>query len=414
MAVQNVYVGRQPILDLNQQVVAYELLFRAGENAAGMPVDGALATAHVIVTAFSELGLENVLGPSRGFINVNREILLHDAIELLPRHQVVLELDEDILGDEEVIARCRTLKQEGFRIAIDSVTTVNDRVTQLLPIADVVKVETSLIAPDELKSLVGALLKTQCLKLAQKVETKEQAEHCRQLGFDLFQGYFFARPTVMSTKRADPGKAGLLRLLTLVLSEAEVGEIEQAFKHMPELSYSLLRMVNSVAGGMSKRIGSLRQAIVVLGRKPLQRWVQLLIYTAGHERAGLGNPLMDMAATRGKTLELLALKAHASDREYADNAFMVGILSLLDALLEMPIKDIVAELKLEDEIAAALLHRSGRLGGLLRLVEAKERDDVEAVVALLEPMTGLSMGELVTADLHASTWARDVNHPAAT
>ena len=413
MSFRNVYIGRQPILDLNQQIVAYELLFRSDAETVSAASDGAFATANVIVTAFSELGLEHILGANSGYINVDREFLMNDAIELLPRSHVVLELTAGVIGDEGVLARCRTLKASGFRIAIDAVTELNARVQELLPLADVVKVETSQLDAAALCALAGELRRLPCRKLAQKVETQAQAEICRSLGFDLFQGYFFAHPHVLSTKRSNPAKVHLLRLLTLVYEDAAAADIEQELKRLPELTYSLLRMVNSVASGLTRRIDSLPQAIAILGRKPLGRWVQLLIYTAEAGGETRGSALMELAATRGRMLELLATKTSGGNREVADRGFMVGILSLLDVLLETPMSAIVADLGLADEASRALLAREGPLGGLLKLLELKESDDVEGVIAQLAQLPPLELSDLISSELHASTWARSVQQPAA-
>lgn len=315
MEIQDIYLGRQPIIDRNQRLVAFELLFRDGHNGGAKISDDLIATANVIVNAFGALGLRSVLGPQRGFVNVSADLLLSDLVSLLPKDQIVLEVLETVDVTEGIVRRCAELKQDGYQLALDDIEAIDERVRPLLPLADVIKVDLIQVAEDALPGLAAELRQWPGLKLAEKVGSREQAERCHALGFDLFQGYYFARPQVLSGKRADPSRAGLLRLLSLVMGDAEVETLEEEFKRQPHLSFQLLRMVNSVASGLSTKIGSLRHGIFVLGRTAIRRWVQLLLYTTGKNGRYDTSPLMQLAATRGKTMEILAVKR---DRKSAD------------------------------------------------------------------------------------------------
>lgn len=228
-----------------------------------------------------------------------------------------------------------------------------------------------------------------------------------ELGFELFQGYFFAKPVTLSGKRADPSRLAAMKLLGLVMSDADTSELEKVFKHDPALTYNLLRLVNSVGMGMLQRITSLAHAIAVLGRRQLQRWLQLLLYVH-HGSGGAKDPLLQLAATRGKLMELLAGELARGNRELEDHAFMVGIMSLLDVLLSMPLEQIVEQLNLAEDVRAALLERSGRLGDMLRLTEMLERNDYEAVVELLLLHPGISLARLTRAQLEALAWAGNI------
>ncbi len=407
-SLQDIFLGRQPILNREQHIVAYELLFRSDTGPEAHVADDLQASARVIVQAFSELGIASVLGDKKGFINVSADLLLSDLIELLPRDKVVIELLETIEVTDQVIERSRELKQMGFSLALDDFAG-DAQFEPLFEIVEVVKVDLPLIGPDALERSVGFLKHWPLKLLAEKVEHIEQATRCKDLGFDLFQGYYYARPMVLSGKRADTSKLPLMQLLGLVLDDADTGAIEQVFKHDPSLSYNLLRLVNSVAMGMRYKIGSLKQALVVLGRQQLQRWLQLLLFV--NEGGDLHSPLLELAATRGKLMELLAVAQARKDKDFHDRAFMTGIMSLLDTLLGMPMEEVVRQVNLAGEVENALLNRDGKLGELLLLAEKLEQNDFDAAAELRVKMQ-LKQSDLTQAQLEAMRWANALKETA--
>lgn len=410
MAVSDIFLGRQPILDRDQRIVAYELLFRTADTSSVTVTDDMQATASVIHHAFSEMGVQTVLGTQLGFINVSADMLLSDMVELLPKSQVVLELLETIIVTEAVIERCRALKLLGFALALDDFV-FDESYLPLLALVDIVKIDLLLHSREELQAVVSQLKPWPVKLLAEKVDSAEQAAYCHSLGFDLFQGYYFARPSVLSTKRADPSQLALIRLLGLVLHDADTPQIEQIFKQHPSLTYNLMRLVNSVASGVHHSIASVSQAIVVLGRKQLQRWLQLLLFTL-QVGTPYPSPLLLLAATRGKMMELLAEKQQ-HNADYCDEAFMAGILSLIDSLIDKPLADIVSELNLGDRLAAALLRREGELGALLQLVESVEHPDLSRTLSLLAQCGSLSLSDLTMAEIEAMCWANQVAETTA-
>ena len=218
---QEIFLARQPIVDRKESLFAFELLFRSGNKMAEAGVvDDTQATAQVMVNAFGEMGIAEVLGAHKGFINLDANFLYSDTVELLPRHQVVLELLETIAINDAIIARCHELKAMGFSLALDDVVKLDDDIKPLLSIVDVVKLDLMQIDPTLLPALVKKLKQYPIKLLAEKVEDREQARNCMEMGFDMFQGYYFSRPETLSGKRADPSKIVLLRILTLMLSEA--------------------------------------------------------------------------------------------------------------------------------------------------------------------------------------------------
>jgi EAL and modified HD-GYP domain-containing signal transduction protein len=402
---QQFFLARQPILDRNQSLCAFELLFRSAEKSveAGA-VSDTHATAQVMLNAFGDMGIASVLGAHKGFINLDAEFLHSDMIDLLPRNQVVIELLETIVIDDAVISRCRDLKAMGFCLALDDVLRLGDDIKPLLGVVDVIKLDLTQIAPVELPALVKEFKKYPVKLLAEKVEDREQASACMEMGFDLFQGYYFARPEMLSGKRADPSKMVLLRILTLMLSGAENDKI--AFKEHPTLSYNLLRMVNSAGNNLAVKISSLSHGLMVLGRRALQRWVQLLLYAS--KEGTTVSPLMQLAATRAKLMELIARQIRERDLDYADRAFMVGMLSLLDVLMDEPLHDIVGRMSLQEEIEAALLQRNGDLGDLLTLCGEIESGDTGAVQKRLHSRPTLNADALNGAQLEALGWANSI------
>lgn len=412
---QDIFIGRQPILDREQQIVAYELLFRNGGSNDANVHDDMSASAHVIIHAFGESsesgesGINDVIGDKKAFINVSADLLLSDMIELLPRDKVVIELLETIQVTEQIIARCQQLKTMGFTLALDDFNG-GAEFESLYDLVEIIKLDLTQIPQQDLAKHVMHLRKWPLQLLAEKVESTEQAKHCMDLGFNLFQGYYYARPVILSGKRADSSKLALLKLIDLVLADADVTEIEQVFKHDSSLSFNLLRMINSAAMGMRHKVASLRQAIVVLGQQQLHRWLQLLLFVSPGSELN-SNPLLELAATRGKLMELLAVIQAPQDKEFQERAFMVGIMSLLETMLGIAIKDIVSQINLAEEVESALLKHTGGLGKLLLLVQRMEENDLDAANALLADMH-LSQSDIMQAQLEAMRWANSLQEAA--
>jgi EAL and modified HD-GYP domain-containing signal transduction protein len=245
--------------------------------------------------------------------------------------------------------------------------------------------------------------------LAEKVDTREQADLCHKLGYELFQGYYFARPSIIKGKRLTHAEAAIMRLLGLVMADADTPEIEQVFRHNPDLSLTLLRLVNSVAVGSRTKITSLSQALVLLGRNQLQRWLQLLMYAiSSSPDAKFPSPLLVLAATRGRMMEQLAAVWTGAGAEVRERAFLTGILSLVSALLAVPLAEVLKSLPLPDEVRIALLDRSGELGDMLRLVELVEQTDVDGIAGMLDQLSFLGAATVNSAYVEAIDWANRI------
>lgn len=407
------FLARQPILNRAQQLVAFELLFRSAGAGDANVTDGVAATAAVIAHA-SQLGLEQVVGERLALINVDAVVLLSDFIRFLPNHKVILEILETVEASPEIMARVLELKQLGFKFALDDVITDSADVRKLLPLVDLVKVDIMGMAPEALARLAATLKASGKKLLAEKVETLPQFEYCLQLGFDYFQGYYFAKPVILTGKKIAPTELAIMQLLGLINSDADNGDIERSVKRDPLISLNLLRLVNTPAAGVPARIDSIGQALLVLGRRQLQRWLQILLYATPGEAAQFASPLLQLAITRGKLLELITEKLRPGQRAAADTGFTVGVMSLMDALFSMSMLEVLATVQVADEVRAALLERAGDFGLMLQLAEALENTRNDGVV-LAQALRDLNLtgAELREIQLAAFEWANELTQGAS-
>lgn len=404
-----VYLGRLPILDNKQNLVAYELLFRSDQQNVVTITDNSAASANVIIDTYGQLGIENVIGKRRGFIKVDAKLLLNDAICMLPKKHVVLEILRSVEINDEIIQRCSFLKQKGYQLALSSITHLDACLDRIMPLINVVKVNVTALSQPDLLMLIKKLRRWPVLLLAEKVENPEIARNCIALNFQMLQGFYFAKPEIISGKRIDPSKLSLLKLLLLVVKDSEVSDIENELKYQPGLSYNLLRMVNSAASGLPSTINSIKRAIMIIGRKQLQRWVQILLYAAKQRDGGSSDALMLTATVRGKLLESIAIADRPHDKNHQDRAFMVGVLSLLDTLLGMEMSELIGTLSIQKDMSEALLTRRGPLGYQLALIEAYEKGETEIVSSMLAELGFLSMEEFTRLELEAAAWANRIS-----
>ncbi|HQT47923.1 MAG TPA: EAL domain-containing protein [Acidocella sp.] len=375
------FLGRQPIMDRKRELVAYELLFRASKTNQATILDDLEASAAVIQHAFFDLGMEGALGNKQGFINLSSGMLMSEMVEALPKERVVLELLESIEVTPELVTRCEHLKRAGFRLALDDIKAADQGTTALIPYADIVKIDVQGMADGEIRALAGKLQGFGGELLAEKIENSAQCEVCYDAGFNYFQGYFFARPEILEGRTMRPSSLVLLKIFALANADAEIEELELALKHAPDVTVRLLRTANSVAVSAKRKILSVRQAVQVLGRVQLGRLVQILMFAQAGDGGVTSSPLAQIAITRGRLMENLAQLLGLSDEQ--PRAFMTGMLSLIDVLFAQPLGNIIEFLNLDDTVRLALLDRAGQLGGMLRLVEANERCDSQAVSALM-------------------------------
>lgn len=403
------FLARQPILDARGSTVAYELLFRRAQSGPANVIDDLSATASVIAHA-SELGIGNVIGNALGFLNVDAAVLDCDFVSFLPHDKVVLELLETVEITPAVVARVTELVGHGYTFALDDVVCRNDALQPLLPLIRIVKIDISGMENADIAALAHYFKQQGKILLAEKVETCEQFRQCLAIGFDYFQGYYFARPVILTGRKLAPSQIVILQLITMIGRDAETCEIEQVVKKEPLLAMNLLRLANAPAFGVATRIESLGQALAVLGRLQLQRWLQILLYAEHGKDGYFSSPLLQLATTRGKLLELVAERLAQTRACRADMAFTVGVMSLMDTLLGQPMQEILAQIAVVDEVRDALLFRKGVYGDLLKLSEYIER--IEQAGDLLLPLLqrlGLSIDELYDLEVQAFEWSNNIS-----
>ncbi len=412
LRVRDFFLARQPILDRNQELFAYELLFRNADVSAASFTSDLSATASVI-SHTAQLGIEKVVGDVRGFINVDAAVLMSDIFQFLPREKVVLEIIETVVATPEILARVAELKTEGFAFALDDVITDSDDVRKFLPLVDIVKFDLRDMPLSALLKLTPQFKQAGKKLLAEKVESFGQFKICLDLGFDYFQGYYFAKPSILSGKKLTPSQISVMELMNLVVSDADGAEIEAAIKRDVALGLNLLRLANAPAFGIRHRVDSLSQALVVLGREQLRRWLQIMLYAEPCKTGQSVAPLLLLATTRGKMLELMTQKLRPGNRNNADTAFTVGIMSLMDTLFSMPMQVILEQIAVVEEVSDALLARRGFYGDLLKLAEYLER--IEEAEPLLMPMLRklrLSSDDLYDLEVASFEWSDSVLHSA--
>lgn len=401
------FLARQPILGRNQHLVAYELLFRSADSIEANVTDDAAATAAVISHA-SQLGMEKVVGERLAFVNVDEIALMSDFVRFLPHDKVILEILETVKATPDVIARVTELKEFGFKFALDDVIADSDDVRKLIDLVDVIKIDVKGVDSNGLAALALKLRSPNKKLLAEKVETVEEFEQCLELGFEYFQGYYFARPAILSGKKIAPSELVVLHLLDLIKSDADNSEIELAVKRDALISLNLLRLVNTPASGARQRIDSLSEAIDVLGRTQLQRWLQILLYAQPGADVELSSPLLQMATTRGKLMELMTHRLPAGTASSAETGFTVGIMSLMDALFAMPMSDILETVDVADDVRAALLERGGVLGEMLKVVELLENTKRNAQLGKSVRALGMTVKQVREIELEAFAWVNEL------
>lgn len=393
-------IARQAIVNAQQAVIGYELF-----NRSRTGIGHTAATDVILVfTALSHAGTEELVGKKLIFVNCTHESLSGGHLELLDPDKVVLEIPP--LGHaaaQEVETRLPILmglRDRGFHLAFNH-TVLESAYAAWLPLADYIKLDLSVLAPDQLAVLIRyAARNSQAELIAEKVETAQQYDMVSSQGVQLFQGYWLARPSLVETKLLSPAQASIVHLFNLVRKQASTDDIEEVLKKDAGLAFNLMRLINSAGFGLNREITSFRQAVMLLGLKKLFRWAALLLTTA---RTGAApSSVGQTAVVRGRLMELLALESMPP--EEADQAFVVGIFSLLDVMLSIPMESALKLLTVPDAVAAALLRREGVLGDLLTLAEACESSD-DAVFHKAAGTLHLSSQQINMAHLQALAWA---------
>lgn len=403
------FLARQPIFTTNRIVYGYELLFRSGpENfyPSSHP-DFAAASSTDSLLLF---GIERFTDGRRAFINCTREFLVRDYPSLLPRDRIVVEILETVQVDTEVLAACRRLKEAGYLIALDDFVE-SPEVRSLIPFADFLKIDLSITSLAEQKRLVHSFRPSGLALLAERVETYDDFQRTLDWGYTFFQGFFFSRPQMLTRHDIPAYKLQYLRVLQAANQpQMDTRLVADRIREESSLSYRLLRYLNSPAFPLLTEIHSIPHALSLLGERGIRRWVSLVAVAC----MGEGKPveLVMLPLIRARFLELLALPAGMESS--ANDLFLFGLLSVLDAILDMKMPDILREIAIGEEIRKALLGEDNAFRRLFEVALLYERGDWEGVHAAA---ARLSIPDAAIPDLfiHSVEWARGVlsGQPAA-
>ena len=387
------YLARQPIFDTNEQVVAYELLYR-DDHGGPLAIDGNQATTEVLINSYIEIGLSKLIEHHQSYINVTRDFIINHEQLPPPSQQLVLEVLEDVEADNEVIAAVQALIEKGYQIALDDFD-YDQKHSGLLPLAHIVKVDILQHDVDALTKLYTSLRNFPVKLLAEKVETIEQFNHCRALGFDLFQGYFLCHPKIMRGQRLPANQLHVMQLVAeLQKNDAEARSLEKIIEQDVALSYKLLSYINSAAFSLRNKIESIHHAVVCLGQSEVRKWASMVALSSVE---GASNELIRIALLRAKIGELLTEVAGQGN---PGTAFMVGLFSTLDALMNIPLDELLTRVPISAEVNDALLHRQGPYGQTLGVALAYERGDWQAI-----DEAGFSEEVIASCYLQAVQWS---------
>jgi len=395
------FVARQPIFDREEKVFGYELLFRDGVQNAFTGGDSDAASRSTVDSSLL-MGLDVLCDGKRAFVNCTKDTLIKGLITLLPSTKTVVEILESVPADPDVIAVCQSLREAGYQIALDDYVT-DDAREPLAMMSDIIKVDMKLTTPLERAALVKKFAPWHRRMLAEKVETREEFAEAKEQGFAYFQGYFFRRPEVLTTRDMPANRVNYLRMLRAVsAADLNVPELERLIKGEASICYRLLRYLNSAAFGFKSEIHSVRHALSILGEREVRRWVRLVAAVgAGQDKP---SDLVLASLVRGQFGELLSPRVQHGESDL----FLLGLLSLIDAMLEIPMSAVLEKVPLDKETKAVLLGQPSVLRPVYQLMLAHESGEWQAAAQLA---ASLHLGPEDVAGLYwqAQQWAREVS-----
>jgi EAL and modified HD-GYP domain-containing signal transduction protein len=396
------FIARQPIFDRGQNVYGYELLFRSGWENVFPDLDLTQASARTIADSLHLLGLETLTGGRKAFFNVTREVLLADYASLLPRGQSVLEILETVDPDAEVVAACRKLRQAGYRLALDDFVH-EGRASPLVGLADFVKVDFVTTGRETQRRLVQELAPLGVHLVAEKVETQEVLDEAMELGYEYFQGFFFGEPRIRSARDLPAFKLHHLHLLQEIHeAELDFDRVEAILKREMSFCYKLFRYINSAAFGWRNRVNTIRRALVLLGENEFKKWASLVAVASMAEDKP--RELLLHSIIRARFSECVGAEAGLGPR--TQDLFLMGMFSLIDAVLDRPLPEILGHLPIHEDVKAALLGAESPLREVYDYTLACERGDWER---LARHATRLGVDEAETPRLYldALRWGQD-------
>ncbi len=395
-------LARQPILNRSQKTVGYELLFRASRDSKEFDhtVNGKFATLTVINSLIS-VGLENVVGLNKAFINFGTELLLKDYYKLLPKETIVIEILEDVEISKDLIKTCEKAKKEGFTLALDDFF-FRKGIESLIELADIIKIDLIDTPIKKAKGIIDYFKKKGKMLLAEKLETMQEFDEALRIGFDYFQGFFFSKPQLVTSKDISPYKAYLLKIMQEI-QIGDIGKIIDIISSDVALSWKLLRFINSAFFGFRSPISSVKHAAFMIGENELKRWTNLIIIS----EIGIDKPaeLLIQSTLRAKYAENIV--QDMGKAELTEKAFTVGMFSLMDAILNKPLEEILKTIPLDEEIRSGILGKDTFLGNIIELIKSYENMELGKISWLVKKI-GYSEDRLQTCYLDALIWTNNL------
>ena len=395
------FVARQPVFTAEEKVFGYELLFRDGVDDYFSASDAEAASRSTLSTSLL-MGLDILCDGQRAFLNCTRDVLLKDYITLLPSPQTVVEILETVPPDDLVMAACQRLKEAGYLISLDDFV-LNDPRTKLTDLADIIKVDLRITTLEQAVEIAKRHGPRRCRMLAEKVETREEFAAAKKAGFVYFQGYFFRRPETLAAHEIPENRVNYLRIWQAISRpQLDVREIEDLIKREASLCYRLLRYLNSPVFGLGNEVRSVRHALALLGEREVRRWVRLVAtLSAGQDKS---SELVTSALIRARFCELLSIKI----QHKGSDLFLMGLMSLMDAILEVPMAKLLEHVALDQESKSALLGKTSSLRPFYRLMLAQESGEWQEAAELAGQLS-LAENEVAESYWEAVRWARQVN-----
>jgi EAL and modified HD-GYP domain-containing signal transduction protein len=392
------FVARQPIFNRHRRIFAYELLFRDGISNAFPVMDGGVATSNLLSSSFFTVGIDNITNGHRAFINFTEDMLVKGIPAMFPTSAIVVEILENVTPAADVIWACQNLVNKGYMLALDDFV-YDQKFVPLLDIARIVKIDFTLSPLDQILEMVEIAKKYQCKLLAEKIETYEEYKLAYDMGFVYFQGYFFSRPEVLQNKEISSSQMVYMQLLLEInRAEFKVDTLENLIKQDVAISYKLIKYLNSAYYSRLQPIASLRQAIAFLGERGTRLFVSVIATSKLSETKP--DELIRISCIRARFLELVGSQLHAESGEL----FLLGLFSLLDAMLDSSMEYLMKHLPVAPDITLALVHKAGPLYPYLHLIQMYEIGNWNELDTAMQGLN-LDSTKVIASYLDAVRWA---------
>jgi EAL and modified HD-GYP domain-containing signal transduction protein len=388
----DIFIARQPIFDASSNVFAYELLFRGCGNNSAQIKDGSVASSQVILNAFVDMCIQDIAENRQVFVNFTREFLVGEIPLPLSSKSLVVEVLEDVVADNAVVGGLQVLSEKGYTLALDDYIFTDDK-EPLFDLIDIVKIDLLGCDIGQLEAEVRALKDRNIKLLAEKVETHEEFELCKRMGFDYFQGFYFCKPMVLSGQSIKPNRLAVLQVLAKLQDpNCDISELESLIGKDVGISYKILRIINSAFYNFRREIKSVREAIVALGLKTIRDWMCIIVMTDIDDKP---QELLSQSLRRARMMQTLAAKCGFD----SEAGFITGLFSSIDAIMDQPMEQILRQLPLADHIVKALVGGDGEFGQLLQAITLYEKGEWESI-----QVKDLHSGDLIKSYVESITW----------